>query len=240
MDEFDNVVTAEQEAQAASGKFNFGKLKISPRFLAWKDKQPTEIDAQTYATLGARERSLEYVFSVDIQEFKPDLRFTYERRVQVGGLDWNKILKPSLEAVCGAGSTSGDALANTLRGLNGRYVCFEDVPQTPMKNKPDRAKYSTASLVKVYDTRELCYAACHEKYGGEVGATGAPSADIPSGYTSETWAKQAADIEKLRIAYIGKGNPPAKATEMAAAEYGATAGQVVKLLKLPDAQAIPF
>lgn len=238
MDEFDNVATAEEEAQVASGKFNFGKLKILPRFLGWKDKKPTEIDAATYAGLEARARSLEYVFSIDIQEFKPDLRFTYERRVQVGGLDWNKILKPSLEAVIGTGSTDKETLANTLRALNGRYVCMEDVPQTPMKNKPERSKYSTASLVKVYETRELCYAAWQEKYGSDT--SGTPAADVPNGYTSDTWAKQAGDIEKLRIAYIGKGNPPAKATEMAAAEYGATAGQVVKLLKLPDAQAIPF
>jgi hypothetical protein len=239
VDEFDGVVTAEEEAQAASGKFNFGRLKITPRFLAWKDKQPTEIDAQTYATLDARSRSLEYVFGVDIQEFKPDLRFTYERKIQVGGLDWGKIFKPSLEAVIGAGSTDKDTLANTLRRLSGRYVCFEDVPQTPTKNKPERSKYSTASLVKVYDTRELCFAAWHEKYGGESAGNGA-APDVPSGYTAETWAKQAADIEKLRIAYIGKGNTPAQATELAAAEYGATAGQVVKLLKLPDAHAIPF
>lgn len=240
MDEFDAVATAEEEAQAAGGKFNFGKLKITPRFLAWKDKQPTETDAQTYAHLDARSRSLEYVFSVDIQEFKPDLRFTYERRVQVGGLDWTKILKPSIEAVCGQGSTDKDTLANTLRGLNGRYVCVEDVPQTPTKNKPDRSKYSTVSLVKVYDTREQCHAGWQEKYGGESTGAGGAAADVPMGYTADTWAKQAADIEKLRAAYISKGNPPAKATELAAAEYGATAGQVVKLLKLPDAATIPF
>lgn len=239
MDEFDTVVTAEEEAQAAGGKFNFGKLKITPHFLAWKDKQPTEITAQDYAHLDARSRSLEYVFSVDIQEFKPDLRFTYERKVQVGGLDWNKILKPSLEAVIGAGSTDKDTLANTLRALNGRYVCVEDMPQTPTKSKPDRSKYSTTSLVKVYDTRELCHAGWAEKYGGE-SADGGMSADIPTGYTADTWGKQAGDIEKLRIAYIGKGNPPAKATELAAAEYGATASQVVKLLKLPDAATISF
>jgi hypothetical protein len=232
VDEFDTVVTAEEEAQAASGKFNFGKLKITPRFVAWKDKQPTEIDGQTYAALDARSRSLEYVFNVDIQEFKPDLRFTYDRKIQVGSLDWNKIFKPSLEAVFGTGATDRDTLANTLRSLNGRYVCVEDVPQTPTKNKPDRSKYSTASLIKVYETREQCFAAWQEKYGGE--STGA-AADVPAGYTAETWAKQAGDLVKLRAILITQGNTPQQATEKAAAEYGATAEQVAKLLNLPDA-----
>lgn len=237
MDEFDGVVAAEEEAQSASGKFNFGKLKITPRFLAWKDKQPTEIDAQTYATLDARSRSLEYVFGIDIQEFKPDLRFIYERKVQVGGLDWNKVLKPSLDVVCGANSTDKDNLANTLRSINGKYVGVEDVPQTPTKSKPDRSKYSTISLVKVFESRDACYAAWKEKYGGDAGES-AP--DLPTGYTAETWGKQAGDIGKLRAAYIGKGKTPAEATGLAAAEYGATAPQVAALLGLADPTQIPF
>lgn len=235
-DEFDFAGTAEEEAQVASGKFNYGRLKITPRFLQWKDRQPTEIDAATYAKLGARERSLEYVFGIDVQEFKPDLSFTYERRVQVGGLDWTKILKPSLEALCGKGSTDKELLAATLRGLNGRYVCAEDVPQVPTTKNPDRAKYSTVKFTALYASRELCHAAWQEKYGATAGGSNGASAgaalDIPAGYTADTWAKQHDDIAKLRASYIGKGKPPAQATEAAAAEYGATAAQVLKLLGL--------
>lgn len=238
-DEFDFAGTAQEEAQVASGKLNFGKLKITPRFVQWKDNQPTEIDAATYANLGARERSLEYVFTVDIQEFKPELQFTYERKVQVGGLDWSKILKPSLEAVCGKGSSDKELLAATLRSLNGRYVCAEDVPQTPTTKKPDRAKYSTVQLAALYDTREACHAAWQEKYGAQAaGAAGSGAAhgsasgglDVPPGYTAETWAKQAEDLRKLRVKYIQGGKSAHEATDAAASEYGASGAQVAKLL----------
>lgn len=239
-DEFDFAGPAEEEAQVAGGKYNYGKLKIVPRFLIWKDRQPTEIDAATYATLDARSRSLEYVFSVDVQEFNADLTFTYDRKVQVGGLDWVKTLKPSIEALQGAGATDKDHLATTLRALNGRYICAEDVPQVPTKTKPDRAKYSTIKLTAVYETREACHAAWQKKYGA------APAAgDVPGGYTPETWAKQADDLKKLRTSIIGKGKTPVQATEMAAAEYGATAAQVAALLGLEhvadhETAQIPF
>lgn len=246
-DEFDFAGKAEEEAQVAGGKFNFGKLKITPRFLRWQDSQPTEIDAATYANLSARERSLEYVFTVDIQEFKPDLKFTYERRVRVGDLDWNKILKPSLDAVCGKGSSDKELLAATLRSLNGRYVCAEDVPQTPTTKKPDRAKYSTVQLVALYETREACHAAWQEKYGANAaGATGTAAhgpasgaLDVPPGYTAETWAKQADDLRKLRVKYIQGGKSAHEATDAAASEYGASGAQVAKLLGI-EYEAVLF
>lgn len=239
LDDFAMAGQAEEEAAAATGKFNFGKLTLKARFLAWAEGQPTEVTAAVYGSLGPRQRSLEYVFQVDVQEFKPDLNFTYERKVGVGSLDWNKILKPSLEAVFGAGSTEKDHLATTLRKLHGAYVCVEDVPQTPTRNKPDRSKYNTIKLVTLYETREACFAAWREKYGSAQ-ASGAPIADVPPGYTGDTWAKQKDDIAKLRQAYLGKGNPPAKATELAAAEYGASALQVAKLLNVAYGEFIPF
>lgn len=235
-DEFDVVGQAEEEAQVATGKYNFGKLKIAPRFLAWKDSKPTEIDAATYAGLDARSRSLEYVFQVDVQEFKPDLKFIYERKVGVGQLDWNKILKPSIEMLVGKGSTDKELLAATLRGLNGRYVCAEDVPQTPTTKNPDRSKYNTIKLTAVYPTREACYAAWQEKYGAEQAAGGAAGVtglgDIPVGYTADTWAKQANDLKTLRVKYIQGGKNANEATDAAASEYGATGAQVAKLLSI--------
>lgn len=243
LDDFALAGQAEEEAAAASGRANFGKLTIRARFLAWSEGQPTEVDASTYQGLGPRQRSLEYVFQVDVQEFKPDLNFTYERKVSVGGLDWNKILKPSLEAVFGAGSADKDHLADTLRKLHSAYVCVEDVPQTPTRAKPDRAKYNTIKLVTVFDTREACYAAWQEKYGttqANGNGGGAPVADVPPGYTADTWAKQKDDLTKLRTAYIGKGNPPTKATELAASEYGASPLQVAKLLGVAYGEFVPF
>ncbi len=244
LDPFDIAGQAEEEAATASGKLNFGKLTIRPRFLAWQDGQPTEIDLSTYQTLDARKRSLEYNFQVDIQEFKPDLSFTYERKVGVGSLDWNKILKPSIEAVCGRGSTDKETLAATLRRLHGAYICAEDVPQTPTKSKPDRVKYNTIKLVTIFESREACHAAWQEKYGAAQTSGGngaaAASADVPPGYTADSWKKQADDIKKLRLSYIQKGTPAADATRAAAEEYGATAAQVTALLGLKSVDEIPF
>ena len=243
VDDFDVAGQAEEEAAAASGRSNYGKLTLRARFLAWADGHPTEVDAATYNTLGPRQRSLEYVFAVDVQEFKPDLSFTYERKVGVGSLDWNKILKPSIESVFGAGSTEKDSLPATLRKLHGAYVCVDDVPQTPTRNRPDRSKYNTVKLVTVFETREACHAAWVEKYGAaSSNGNGHASAiaDVPPGYTNDTWAKQKDDLVKLRTGYIGKGNPPAKATELAAAEYGATPLQVARLLSVAYGDFIPF
>lgn len=243
-DAFDYTQTAENEAQASAGKLNFGKLKISPRFLMWVDKKPVEIDAATYSKLGARERSLEYVFGVDIQEFKPDLQFTYERKVQVGGLDWNKTFKPSLETIFGKDAVAKD-LAACLRQLHGAYVCVEDVPQIATKAHPDRAKYSTVKMVARYATREACYAAWKEKYGDANGSGGNgrvlvtdDNLDVPIGYTAETWEAMKVDLNRLYTKHAA-ANTPAEAARLAGEEYGASAAQVATLLDIAIGPAEP-
>jgi hypothetical protein len=242
-DAFDYTQTAEQEAQASAGKLNFGKLKISPRFLMWQDRKPIEIDAGTYAKLGARERSLEYVFGVDIQEFKPELQFTYERKVQVGGLDWNKTFKPSLETIFGKDTVAKD-LAACLRQLHGAYVCIDDVPQIATKAHPDRAQYSTVKLVARYATREACYAAWKEKYGGSNGGGNGKvlvtdeNLDVPIGYTAETWEAMKPDLYRLYIKHASV-HSPAEAARFAGEEYGASAAQVASLLEVNIAEAAP-
>ena len=256
-DEFDLVGQAEEEATPAGAKFNYGKLTIKPRFLQWVDKKPTEITAALYAAIPPKERSLEYVFSIDIQEFNPALKFTYERKVQVGGLDWNKILKASLTKLVGDAATTKEALPNTLRTLNGKYVCAEDVPQTPTKSKPDVSKYNTISVAKVFNTREECYGEYIKAYppsdsrGSSTGGA-AHGPTVPIGYTADSWAKVKPELVALFDKYATQF-PPKVAAKKVGEDYGATMENVIELLGLnvgepaattapaqPDEEKIPF
>lgn len=231
-DEFDLVATAEEEAQQSTGaKQNFGKLTIKPRYVQWVDKKPVEVNAAVYGALGVKERTLEYAFAVDIQEFNPNLKFTYERKVQIGGLDWNKILKPSLAKLAGESAVTKEELPNTLRQLNGRYVAVEDVPQVATTKNPDRAKYNTVALLKVFKTREECYADYVAVFGKETasGGSAAPKARVPIGYSLESWLKIKPEIEALHAKYRGQF-PPVVALKKTGDEYGATADEVAELL----------
>lgn len=236
-DEFDLVGQAEEEAIPPGAKLNFGRLTIKPRFLQWVEKKPVEVNEQQYMALGAKERSLEYVFTVDIQEFNPRLKFQYERKVQVGGLDWNKILKKSLEAILGETRTTKEELPNTLRQLNGRYICAEDVPQVPTKGSPDRSKYNTISIAKVFDTREACYAAYVEQYppSNDHGSAGAAAAakgpSVPIGYTAESWLKLKPELNALFVKYSA-AMPAKVAARKTGEDYGATMENVIELLGL--------
>lgn len=238
MDEFDLAPQAEEEAIPAGLKLNFGRLTIKPRFLHWVDRQPQEVNAQTYQALQPKERSLEYVFAIDIQEFNPALKFTYERKVQVGGLDWNKVLKASLTKLLGDTHTTKKELPNTLRQLNGRYVCAEDVPQTPTSKNPDRSKYNTISILKVFESREKCYAEYAEIYkkdgpdsGSAPGAPAAKGPSIPIGYNADTWLKLKPELNALFLKYAAQ--MPAKvAARKTGEDYGATMENVIELLGL--------
>lgn len=255
-DDFDCIGQAEEEAKQSGGKFNFGKLSIKPRFLRWngKGEKPSEITAQQYAQLAAGQRGMEYVFGVDIKEFQPAINFTYERRVSVGGLDWVKIFKPSLEALAGGRALVGEDLANALRSLNGKYVAMEDVPQAGKPKDPDKV-FSTPKMHAMYQTRAECYAAYVARYGDPAsrgnghsgnghsgnGQAGAPAFDpnVPPIYKPDVWYGMKADLQKLVDRFVGGGLPQVAALAKAAAEYGAEAKHVAALLGLGQPEGAP-
>lgn len=149
--------------EAPSGIFtNYGKLTISQKWMKWENNGTVEVSREEYKALPAKNgeknaKQIDMVFHVDVQEFKTSLSFTYERKVTVEGIDWNRITAKSIEEVMGKGSMSKDNRNATLSKLNGKYVAYQDVLQTATKTKPD-PKYNTFKLVKVYDSREACYA----------------------------------------------------------------------------------
>jgi hypothetical protein len=195
----DALNTAQADAEAAQERAQFGKLTIKPRFIQWVDHEPVDITGAAYAKLDQRARTLELIFGVDIQEFKPELEFTYERKVAVGSTDWWKICRPSIEAVLGKGALGKDKMNATLNALQGKYVEVHDVMQSATKKKPD-PEFRTIQLVKIFETREACFAAHQVRFSAVEGA--APAADtvaaavnLPAGWEADAWSAVAEDFK---------------------------------------------
>lgn len=258
-DEFDLMAEQDENSTIGLPRLNFGKCSITSRYVQWQDKTPVEVTAAQFAKLDPKARTQEAIVAIAIQEFNPALQFTYSRKVNVGGLDWNKIFKPSLFKAMGVKASEDKAeqakqLATALRKLNGAYVSVEDVPQTPTKSKPD-SKYNTAKLITVYADRTACYAAWKSVYGGagtngqsEVAEAGTMFENgVPEGYTTEGYAEQKKDAlnlytEKYNAVYAAaKGGEAKKIADARKAgiahaiiehfgENGATPEQLAELI----------
>lgn len=189
---WDNV--GEAADRGDSGGANFGKLDIKPgRYVHWVDKEPVEVTPEVFNSLPAKDKSLELVFTVDIQEMNPGLEWTYERNMRPGDKDWHKIFKPALIELLGADSMKAGAYSTTLQSLVGKYVEVHDVPQ--VKNP----EYNTIKIVRIFASKDECFAAYKERFGG-TDATGAaiPATaplSTPPGYTPETWASVVPSIK---------------------------------------------
>ena len=188
-------------AEQAQERVNYGKLTIDPRFMQWFDtdgsRTTEDVDGDTFRHLPKRERSVELRFNIDIQEFNPDLEFTYDRKVMIGSTDWHKIFKPGAELVFGKGAVNEKNLGETINGLQSKYVCIADVLQAPTKKNPD-PEYKTMKLLQVFESREACYAAHQERFGGSGGELSEDVAgDFPEGWDAESWTHVEAEITKL-------------------------------------------
>lgn len=247
-DEFDYMGEADASSTIGLPKLNFGKCTISSRFIQWSDKTPIEVTAAQFAKLDPKQRSQEAVISIDIQEFNPNLQFTYSRKVQVGGLDWNKIFKPSLfKALHMTALDDKDRrtkqVSEAMRKLNGAYVCVEDVPQSPTKREPE-SKYNTAKVIMVFASRVECFEHWKSTYN-KAGANGASEVEsvgpvfangIPDGYDAQSWAGQKEAFATAYQEYVKtlKGTVPQKRVAalayVAENEAGSTAEQLAELL----------
>lgn len=252
LDEFDLMGEQDENSTLGLPKLNYGKCTITSRFVQWADKVPTEVTAAQFQKLDPKARTQEAIIAVDIQEFNPTLQFTYTRKINVGGLDWNKIFKPSLFKALGVAPNADKAeqakqLASALRKLNGAYVCVEDVPQTLSKKDREagltESKYNTAKLIGVYPDRAACYAAHKSTYGG--GANGASevadagpafASGVPEGYTAASWAEQREAFLSAYNAHVQtlKGAVPQKRKQalayVAENEAGSTPEQLAELI----------
>lgn len=172
---------------------NFGQISITPhRYIQWVDKEPVDVTPEIFNTLPAEEKSLELLFAVDIQGMNPDLEWKYERRMRPGDKDWQKILKPSLIELLGKDSMKKGNYSKALQELDGKYVEAHDVPQ--IKNP----EYGTIKIVRIFASKEECFTAYKERFGGSDSGTTTPASaplSHPANYTAETWAQMVAPIK---------------------------------------------
>lgn len=174
---------------------NYGKLSVSTKLFAWRNGKTEEVSRADWVRLpatadGKGAKGVEMFFKVDIQEFKPSLAFTYERKVTVGGADWNRIVVPSIEAILGKGTMAKDKQSATIQSLIGKYVAVEDTPQVPRKNAaPDAKVYNMIKFVKVYASRDECLKDVSEGFSSTGASNGSVESDpnVPSGWGKEDW-----------------------------------------------------
>lgn len=218
--ELDNLLN-EADALAPDAVFtNYGKFawKVN-RYIVWADGKPNEVSAAEYGKAPARikvgeknltAKNIELLLTADIQEFKPTLSFTYERKINIGDQDWNATFKPSLEKALNVKIAKGVpaekeiSVAEALARVLGQYVAYKDVPQK--KVATDGKTYKTMQIVRVFGSRAACVAAMGE--GGNT--NGAHPVELPAGYdpkfgedsrggdkiSAENWIEAIAELVK--------------------------------------------
>lgn len=198
-DAFDLLEGELDRAEQSFQRVAIGKLSIGVKFLKWanpgSNEKPAEVTQDEYINLDPKQRSVQYVFGVNVQEFAPHLQFNYERNLSPGSADWNKSFAPSVESCLGNGSMQKANASATLRKLNGSYVEATEVPQQPRKgdkhlNKQTGEPYTTISITKVFASREEAYTAYVARFGEHKGDNGNGSGDAPMtpGEGLKTWA----------------------------------------------------
>jgi len=162
----DNLVGGAQSSRTRP-QAQFGEVTLTPSFVHWVDRQPHTVSQEEWVKLPDSERALDVMFAIDIQGLDPQAPYpTYERKLTVGGADWNKTLLPSLAAIFGSDAITAEAIDNTLGSLNGKFIEAHDVPQQPRKNQePGDKVYNTIAVARVFESREACAAAREERYG---------------------------------------------------------------------------
>ena len=211
----DELLDAIGDAVAISesgGWHNIGKLTIGmTRFGKWQTQGESrvfvELTKEQFFKAPANEQAVDFVFSIDVKELRPDSLYGYSRRVSFKSADWRTILVPSFEEVLGAGALASkdQAYKTTFRKLQGAYVDMIDVPQAPQKGKvptnPNTGKpYMTCKLFKVFTDKTEAQKAVDDrrKTIGDNGAT--PALDltnIPAEWVKGDAAKYESSVASM-------------------------------------------
>lgn len=240
---------------------NIGKLTLKQVYKLWVNGATQEVTREVFKAAADKQadgkgaKQVDMKFAVDLQEFAPNLQFTYDRDITVDGADWKKIVAPAIEEVMGKGSMvkgdTGKSIADTrnatLAKLNGKYVAFQDVPQVPRRNAAPGAKvYNTFKLTQVFESREKAYAAHVALRGASASANGAQptlDANVPPDFAPADWyglkgelqeavAKALAEAQKKPKPIREKAMGEAKQAvlEKHASDWSATLPQIEHLL----------
>lgn len=219
MNFYNDFAKAAEEAEKFSERVNFGKLTFGEtRYVHFKQDENGDFEetlvvtAEQYRMLPTGQRQMEIRFEVDVQEFNPNLDWTFWVNVPIRGgkSDWSKVVLPSLQKALGKAKTQD--LGGLLKYLDGKYVQVRSVPQL---NSPD---FNTLEFVKVYSSRDDCFADWNARFGegraqtSGVSAPSAPSApasNVPDPYDSDSWATV---LPKIKTG-IANGIPNVKLAE---------------------------
>lgn len=190
---WDAIGDAADNAENFAERSYFGKCIVTvARYVHWIDGTPSDVTVQEYNKLPYNEKMIELLFAVDIQELKDSLEFTYERKVNVGRDDWNKIIAPSLRKILGKDAVSKGNYIAALKSVNGFYVHVKDIPQ--VKNP----EYNTLRFEQIFTSKEECVAAANALFSGgndtPASSTSMPEAtktvantNVPDGWESDVW-----------------------------------------------------
>jgi len=179
----------EAAPEAGFSPMRFGRVSMTPMVLRWVDENGIRIPKRSPLAPGQKlitgQETMELNFTVDIQEFSPNLQFTYERSVSVRNsrksgdrlvepTDWQEIVLPSLVKVLGKDWAT--------RLLVRPYMQVEEVPNVLGRaSKKSGKMFGVIKFVKVFPNKEACYAAFKEvtPAGGGVAADNTP-AGVPA------------------------------------------------------------
>lgn len=159
---------ADEAPEAGFRQLQYGKLTITPLVVTWGGKGVAPVVNEMAEGQELKDReTLRLRFSIDIQEFNPQLEFEWYREVDVrksgkgadNKTDWGEIVEPSLRDVF------GDKQA--LTKAQGAYVEVEDVPSTrgTYTNKQGETKQlNTVKFLRKFANKEECLVARNETY----------------------------------------------------------------------------
>jgi len=176
--------------EAGLAPVNYGKLTVDAHVLTWNRASdgvstPERRDLKKGETL-SKGQTLELQFSVDIQEFNPNLQFEYLRTVSVQKTsarqktDWTEIVEPSLIKVFGKNWPAEIA--------KHPYVEVEDAPNIMGKVSKSGKTFGVPKFLTKFANAAACQAAREKRFGTSAAAAPAESGDgiPPDGVITQT------------------------------------------------------
>lgn len=157
---------ADNAPSAGFSPMRFGRVSMQPNVLRWVEENGVRVPKRSPLAPGymlAQGETMELNFIVDIQEFSPNLQFTYERAVSVRKTqrsgervveptDWSEIVEPSLVKVFGK--------TWPARLLVRPYVQVEEVPNVAGRaSKKSGKMFGVIKFVRVFPNKDAAYAA---------------------------------------------------------------------------------
>jgi len=162
-----DIEAANEAAEQVQQYSSYGKLTVAVQRIHWVNKQLVEVDSATYRSLPANQKQMNFVLSVDIAEFKPELT-VYPMNLKYRGKEWYDTFEPSVKALFAIDKTKDELTAEVVKqllALNGKYVRVDQVPNKGGKVSKAGNLLKSPALAEVFESREACYKAQVMRFG---------------------------------------------------------------------------